>query len=255
MEVFEGEKDRELLYSLSGATLAKTVEHSKEHVLIFDGLDENKFYSDPSSEGLKHLSETLGDIHCPIILVTRTSHFEESLFSDLGALVEIHDSKGGSKARRKARAVKLPSWSENHVLQLLDKILEDSINESLLDSESCQRIQKFRNLFLDQTYREFYGELPLNPLFLQFILSDVVERDIYKVNRATLIYQWAQRKIFRDLEKENRTFPVEKKVSNDNLFVIVDNILYIMEVVSKNMVITCDDGTFKLNDFTDYQKN
>jgi TIR domain len=254
LEVFECEQDRELLYSLSGATLAKTVEHSKEHVLIFDGLDENRFYSDPSCEGLKRLSETLVDIHCPIILVTRTSHFEESLFSNLGALVEINNTRGGSKARRKARAIKLPVWSEKHVLQLLDKILNNSANEFSLDDESFQRIRKFRNLFLGQQYQEFYGELPLNPLFLQFILSDIVERDIHKVSRVTLIYQWVRQKIFRDLEKENRSFPVDKKVPNETLFLLVDKILYIMELVSKSMTIACDDGTFKLNDFTDYQE-
>ncbi|MBD2579512.1 hypothetical protein [Oscillatoria sp. FACHB-1406] len=254
LELFEDEKDRELLYSLSGATLAKTFEHSNEHILIFDGLDENRFYSDPSSEGLKRLSETLVDIHCPIILVTRTAHFEESLYSELGSLVEVNNSRGGSKVRRKARAIKLPVWSETHILQLLDKIFVDSGNKCLLSKQGLKRLHKFRNLFLDNSYKEFYGDLPLNPLFLQFILSDVVERDIHKVNRPILIYQWIRRKIFRDIKKENRSFPVNKKVPNNEILILVDKLLYLMELVSKSMTMACENGTFKINDFTDYRE-
>ena len=266
LEEFEDETDRELLYSLSGATLAKTIEHSEKHILVFDGLDENRFYSDPSSEGLKRLSDRLSDIHCPIILVTRTSHFEESLFSEL---VTVNNSRGGAKARRKARALKLDVWSKIHILQLIDKIMEDykkNLPDSensprLLDSESLLRIQKFRCLFLDESYRDFYGELPLNPLFLQFILSDVVERDIQPVNRPTLIYQWVRRKIYRDIEKDNRPFIIEKKSAKDLMWsdrsdrnVQVDKILYIMELVSKDMTLGREDGTFVLQDLTDSQK-
>jgi|GEM_PF-3167409 len=266
LEKFENETDRELLYSLSGATLAKTIEHSEKHILVFDGLDENRFYSDPSSKGLKLLSDRLSDVHCPIILVTRTSHFKESLFTDL---LTLNSSRGGSKARRKARALKLHIWSKNHVLQLIDKIIEDyqkKLPDSenslmLLDSESFPRIQKFRCLFLDESYRDFYGELPLNPLFLQFILSDVVERDIQPVNRPTLIYGWVRRKIHRDLEKDNRPFLIEKKSAKDltqsdriKRDVDVDKILYIMELVSKDMTLSREDGTFTLKDLTDSQK-
>lgn len=248
-EKFENEEDRELLYSLSGATLPKVIEHSDNHVLIFDGLDENRFYSNPKNKGLKKLIERLSDIYCPIVLVTRTAHFEESLF---GELVVLSGKRGGSKARRKARALKLLQWTETQVIQLIDEILNDQ--EDNLSEESCQRIKKFKNLFTDDSYIAFYGDLPLNPLFLQFILSDVAERDIQKMNRCTLIYQWVRQKIYRDLQKENRSLLSEKFLSDNDQFDLIDRILHIMELTSKDMTLRCNDSMFDLEEFTESQK-
>jgi hypothetical protein len=217
---FEDETDRELFYSLSGATLVPILAHSENHILIFDGLDENRFYSDPNNQGLKRLSDRLSDIACPIVLVTRTSHFEETLFSEL---VTLSGSKWATKTRKKARALKLSNWAEKHIIQVIDKILEST--EENLDARGRQRIEKFKSLFIDNSYKEFYGELPKNPLFLQFILSDVVEQDIHRVNRPTLIYEWIRRKILRDLEKENRSFVVNKRLDKLQLLSQVDQIL------------------------------
>jgi len=241
---FEDDKDRELLYSLSGATLSPILAHSDNHVLIFDGLDENRFYSDPNNQGLKRLSDRLSDISCPIVLVTRTSHFEQTLFSEL---VTLSGSRGATKNRRKARALKLLNWAEEHIIQVLDKVVES--HEHNLDATGRQRLKNFKNLFTDNSYKEFYGELPKNPLFLQFILSDVVERDIHKVNRATLIYEWIRRKIVRDFDKENRSFVVNNKISKLQLLSVVDKVLYTMERTAEKMI---DDSNLEKVELTEY---
>ncbi len=241
---FEDEIDRELFYSLSGATLLPTLAHSENHILIFDGLDENRLYADPNNQGLKRLSDRLSDISCPIVLVTRTSHFEETLFSEL---VTLSDSRGATKTRKKARALKLSNWTAEHIIQVLEKILESTENN--LDATGCQRIEKFKSLFTDNSYQHFYGELPKNPLFLQFILSDVVERDIQRVNRPTLIYEWIRRKILRDFEKENRSFVIDKSLSKLQLLSQVDKILYTMECTAQKMI---DDSNLEKIELTEY---
>jgi DNA polymerase III delta prime subunit len=245
-EQFEHEKDRELLYSLSGGVLSKIIENSDEHILVFDGLDENRFYSDPRNAGLKKLSDRLANFHCPIILVTRTAHFEEVLFSEL---VTISRTTAGRKARKKAIALKLPQWTKFQSIQLIDRILEsEKIN---LNEDKYKRIERLKKIIIDESYADFYGELPLNPLFLQFILSDVAERDIHRVNRATLIYQWVRQKIYRDFQKENRSFIVEKKVFGEDLFDLIDKVLYVMEITSIEMTIKGDNSTFDLREFTE----
>jgi hypothetical protein len=248
---FVDETDRELFYSLSGATLSPILSCSEEHILIFDGLDENRFYSDPKNQGLKLLSDRLSDIHCPILLVTRTSHFEESLY---GELVTLSGSRGSSKARRKARALKLVNWNKEHVTQLINNILEDFVQgKNFLDEKSSLRIQKFRDLFINEDYKDFYGDLPLNPLFLQFILSDVIERDIQKANRPMLVYQWVRKKIYRDFEKENRSFLIDRNLPSDVLLNVVDKLLYVMELTSKDMVLESSDGSYEMQEFTNSQ--
>lgn len=246
---FEDETDRELFYSLSGATLVPILAHSENHILIFDGLDENRFYSDPNNQGLKRLSDRLSDIACPIVLVTRTSHFKETLFSEL---VTLSGSRGATKSRKKARAVKLSNWTEKHIIQVIDKILEAT--EENLDARSRQRIERFKSLFIDNSYKEFYGELPKNPLFLQFILSDVVERDIQRVNRPTLIYEWIRRKILRDFEKENRSFVVDKSLFKLQLLSQVDKILYTMECTAQKMIDNSSENKIELTEYTNSQE-
>ncbi len=73
------EADLETIYDLAGASLSSMLENSDVYTLLFDGLDENRFYSNPKAKGLKLLSDKLTNFHCQIILITRTSHFEAFL--------------------------------------------------------------------------------------------------------------------------------------------------------------------------------
>jgi len=52
--------------------------------LIIDGLDESRTYA--SARGMTQLTNELAELRCPVVLVTRKSHFD-STFGNLKRLL------------------------------------------------------------------------------------------------------------------------------------------------------------------------
>ena len=157
--------DKEIILKFSGSTLANILEHSEDHALIFDGLDENRFYSDPKAGGLERLNSRLEDFDCPVILTTRTSHFKASFerFSH-----SLASSPQPAHQRKYSRILELSIWQIDRVICLVDNILSDT---ERLTQKEIERISQFRNILGSGDYNHLYNNLPCNPLFLQFILE------------------------------------------------------------------------------------
>jgi DNA polymerase III delta prime subunit len=241
------DRDKEIILGFSGATLSNILENSDAHALIFDGLDENRFYSDPKAGGLKLLSDRLENFDCPIILTTRTSHFKAS-YEELSQA--LSGSAQATHHRKFARLLELTKWQMEQVVELIGIILSE--NNEFLDSEKS-RISEFKNILLSGEYESLYGQLPFNPLFLQFILEDIVDIGIQKSNRISLIFNWIRRKIRRDLVITTRSFPVEKEYENFDYQVAIDAMLWLMEYVSERMVVETNEG-YDLKDYYDLKE-
>ncbi|MEG3958896.1 hypothetical protein [Microcoleus sp. herbarium2] len=242
------DQDKEIILGFSGATLSNILENSDAHALIFDGLDENRFYSDPKAGGLKLLSDRLENFDCPIILTTRTSHFKAS-YEELSQA--LSGSAQATHHRKFARLLELTKWQMEQVVELIDRILSE--NNEFLDREKS-RISEMKNILLSGEYESLYGQLPFNPLFLQFILEDIIDIGIQKSNRISLIFSWIRRKIRRDLVIPNRSFPGEKEYDNfDYQQVAIDAMLWLMEYVSERMVVETNEG-YDLQEYVEFSE-
>jgi hypothetical protein len=243
LEDYFSNEDREIILQFSGSTLANILEHSEDHALIFDGLDENRFYSDPQSGGLERLSSRLEDFDCPVILTTRTSHFKASYEKFSHSLAS---SPQPSHHRKFSRLLELSKWQISQVIQLIDEIAED---EEIITSEELKRILDFKQILKSGEYYALYGHLPCNPLFLQFILEDVINSGVQESNRISLIYRWIRSKIRRDLLVKTRSFLVEKEMTKIESY--IDKILYLMEYTADQMTGETDDG-YDLKEYVEF---
>ncbi len=90
--------------------------------------------------------------------------------------------------------------------------------------------------------------MPLNPLFLNFIIEDVIYEGLRLSTRPSLIYHWIRRKITRDIKVTYRSFIVNKDSDDFNIDKAVDKILYLMESIAKKMLEETEYG-YELKEF------
>ncbi|MFM9267226.1 NACHT domain-containing NTPase [Tychonema sp. BBK16] len=243
LDDYFSDEDKEIILKFSGSTLANILEHSEDHALIFDGLDENRFYSDPNAGGLERLSSRLEDFDCPVILTTRTSHFKASFERFSQSLV---NSPQPSHHRKNSRLLELSGWQIDQVVQLVDDILNDTEN---LTQKELERISQFRCILVNGDYYLLYNHLPCNPLFLQFILEEVIISGIRESNRISLIHHWVRSKIRRDLMVKARSFIVKKEVHEFESY--IDKMLRLMEYVASKMIAETDEG-YELKEYLEF---
>ena len=154
--------------------------------IVLDGLDENRQYT--TLGGLQRLMNQLADIKVPVVLTTRREHFF-SMFGDFrSTLTEISQKKG----KKPGRLFELGAWNESHVKGLLCQISHKLVGEEFI------RIEDLRKLVESRHHRDLYGDLLDSPLFLQFVIEDVIDRGINHSGRADQIRRWVARKIYRD---------------------------------------------------------
>jgi hypothetical protein len=101
----------------------------------------------------------------------------------------------GSKFRgtRETTIVYLEPWCVTETIQVIDRASLD-----LTSSEERLRLTVLARSVRDEGDRQPYGDLVFHPLFLQFILEDVVEQGVGAVGRPALIQRWVERKLRRD---------------------------------------------------------
>ncbi len=230
LDEFEDE-DRQILDELAGPLLSSLMERpDSPYILILDGLDENRVFA--KVDGLQRLSNQLADLNCPIVLTTRQEHIS-SMFGDFSSAFSEFSTKKGP--RRHARMLTLEQWTESHVHQFVCEALERPTGKEK------KHLSDFLDSLSNGTYVQFYGQLPFNPLFLQFILEDVMKGGVRTAGRAQLLRSWIESKIWRDRNKFTR---VSLDDSLDRID-LVSRIIELMENVA--YVMTCrDPGGYEL---------
>jgi hypothetical protein len=161
-------------------------------VLLIDGLDESVFLT--RTRGLGVLLEMLRLVRVPVVLTARTE-FWTLLQADF---VQFVESYSGDEITRPSpidtRLAELLPWGEDEMIALIDRVIE-----SIDSSEGRARLTAFKTTVSTHQYVEYYGDIPRRPLFLGFILDDVVVNGIQPRGRARLIDEWARRKVARDI--------------------------------------------------------
>jgi hypothetical protein len=230
-------KDEDSFERLAGPALSSILRSEQsDHVLLIDGLDENRSYLHPN--GLQLLNNALADYKCPIVLTTRLEHLD-SMFGSFETLFEGLGSKGRSK--RPARLLTLHLWTDQEVSDFLSQAQQDT------DSDDDRRmLETVRHGLRDGSARRFYGDLIHHPLFLQFILEDALQFGLRQRNRTQLITSWNQRKIFRDINHHG--IPLSKGIDR---YEFAEKMASLMESTAATMTTVNVDGEVELTEFVD----
>lgn len=236
LDAFE-EEDQETLYELAGPALGTILRQpDTPYMLVLDGLDENRGFA--NRIGMQTLTNQLSGMECPVLMTTRLEH----LNAMFGEFTVVFDQLSFmyARQRRYARLLRLLPWQTDHVVELLGRILEDA------DGDERTRLSDLSKLISSGEYVSLYGDLPLSPLFLQFILEDVAEHGIRPADRVLLLLSWVKRKIRRDRRVVERPSPDDHIDTEE----FVDRMLRLMENVAH--AATYEDGEARgLSQFTD----
>ena len=234
------EDDREILADLVGGVMTYIFSHEQsDFALVIDGLDENRVYA--TLVGLQRLMNQLADVKVPVIFTTRQEHFF-SMFGDFSAiLTEISQKKG----KKPGRLFELGAWNARHVKSLLTQISHKLAGEELL------RIDQLRKLVESGHHRDLYGDLLDSPLFVQFVIEDVIERGVNHSGRVDQLRRWVARKIYRDrVTRVGKLLSDRTPLGLDNVDTeeIVSMIVTISENISSRMTVR-KDGRYELAEF------
>ena len=228
-------EDEQTFVRLAGPALASLLRsESPEHVLVLDGLDENRVYLSPN--GFQLLNNHLADLKCPIVLTTRFEHLS-TMFGNFEALLAELGSKG--RSAKPARLLSLAPWSGIEVRRFVHAAMACAS-----DSEQ-QLLTDFIAAVGNEGAHPLYGQLPTHPLFLQFILDDICNTGIQARNRTELIRGWIRRKIWRDLDRHG--FPFSQAMDR---YEFVGKMCLMTEMIAGKMT-SMVEGSVQLNEYVD----
>lgn len=219
------ETDEELFTDLAGPALASLLRsETPDHMLLIDGLDENRLYLHPG--GFQLLSNQLAELKCPIVLTTRFEHLS-SMFGNFEALLEDLGSKRGATP---ARLLTLKPWTREAVRKFIESARQEATAEEQV------ALNLFSSALDDGSLARLYGDLPFHPLFLQFILDDVCSDGLKTRRRTDLVGSWVRRKISRDIQHHGS--PVDRVIDR---YEIVEGMICLMENVAAAMIAVSND--------------
>jgi hypothetical protein len=241
LELFKDIEDRDYIFQeeIAGAVLGYLLRRPQsDYLLVMDGLDENRAYA--KLDGLQYLNNQLAEFACPVILTTRKEHLGE-IFGDFSLAFYEFSSKHSPK--RSARLLELEEWSESNVADVVKPLM------GTIGSSERKNLAKFLRLIENKEYLAIYGKLPLNPLFLNFILEDVIENGIQERGRTGFIRSWVKRKIRRDRLAPKRSTICEGMDTEE----FVANMLELLKRIAAEMF-EHDGNNYVLVEFIDSGK-
>ncbi|MDP1961008.1 MAG: hypothetical protein Q8K93_02280 [Reyranella sp.] len=217
------DEDRKALEIYSGPTLRIALSRQNSGaVLILDGLDENRTFSD--SVGLTHLVNALAELRCSIVLTTRQEHFD----STYGNFEQVLDELART---RDARLFKLEEWTRPQTIQFLTAAAASTIGaEQTRLVELTSKLQSGEPL-------KWPEELLGHPLFLQMIAELTAEGETPSATIGGVLSSWIPQKIMRDL-RVPRALPMV--IHNRAAF--ADQMMTLMENVAAAMTEKTEEG-------------
>ena len=155
-------------------------------VLILDGLDEHHFFS--SLQGLQRLSNQLAEFSCAVVLTTRKEHLD-TLLGDFNIAFSELGSKFG---KRSVTCIDLQRWDLDQTKELVESATRDT------PGQASRLLAEFRECLESGEAQARFGDLLHHPLFLHFILEDLISEEFAAATRPELLRRWLARKLRRD---------------------------------------------------------
>jgi energy-coupling factor transporter ATP-binding protein EcfA2 len=232
-------EDRTVLAEIAGPAFHDLLQNTESpYVLIVDGLDENRAYA--TFEGLQTLSNQLSSVRCPIVLATRQEHLFPLFGSFSSAFYEFSTKHGPTRA---ARLLTLAPWTMDEVLDLINQV-----RQQVHDEKRRRAVEDFGREVASGRSHEWYADLPFRPLFLQFILDDLMEEGLRHARRSDLLVSWVQRKIRRDVRARglmlDSTMDVEDFVAR--MLNFAEDVAHALSAADSGAVVLLESGTVDL---------
>ncbi len=225
-QVIEPE-DEDTFRKLAGPALASLLRsETPEHVLLLDGLDENRVYLLPN--GLQILNNQLAELKCPIVLTTRFEHLS-AMFGNFEALLQNLGRSG--RSARPARLLTLAPWTHIEVRRFVEEASRTATNDEKVV------LSAFLSMLDSGNVHSLYGELPFHPLFLQFILDDICSTGLNVRSRTELIGSWVERKMWRDVDHHG--IPMDEPIDR---YELIGRMLLLTEAVAGMMTTSRTEG-------------
>jgi len=227
-----------LFYQWAAPILAHLLRNNEsQHIFILDGLDEHRLYS--TQKGIECLHNSIKDFRCDKILITRKEHLSSQLgnFNTAFSGLSIKEGK-----QQSVRLLELVLWEKKQVIQFVSNLITE------VRSYPREKLKDFLNLLENEGYTEYYGDLPLHPLFLQFILEDIVEDKIQKSNRADLLHRWFRRKVERDVKNKSKRIPINLYNEFEDFEDTFAQVVYLMEDIA-NFATVKNGEKYELKEF------
>lgn len=220
-----------LFYQWSAPILSHLLRNNdSQHIFILDGLDEHRLYS--TQKGIECLHNSIKDFRCNKILITRKEHLSSQLGNFKTAFSGLSEKEGKQQS---ARLFELVLWQKEQVIQFVSKLSIEAIGEPR------ERIDDFLKILENDSYVEYYGDLPFHPLFLQFILEDIVKDKIQKSTRSDLLHRWFRRKVERDIKSKSQRLPINPFNEFEDFEDLFSQVFHLMENIANLATIKNND--------------
>jgi len=238
--------------SFKNRVLKHILDTSPDLVLLIDGLDEHEAMK--KDINLKHFFNWIRDVKAIPVFSMRKEFWEErygNITMAVGATRKVQDK------------IILSEWTNKDITAYIDLYLNH--NKKLKKSQ-INRIKSLSEIVIRDEYKIYYGDIPKRPLFLEMIISDVINDEIKNRNLSELYEIYFKNKIYRDRAgsfdtfSPQRTLPFEMDVYKlcGIIFKILEKCtskMYIVEnqkIILKNEISSSDlDEFMKESNFTD----
>jgi hypothetical protein len=214
--------------------LKNILDNDPRIVLLIDGMDEHKFLK--KDVNIKSFFNWIREIKAIPIFSLRKEFWEER-FGNLSTAI--------GKARQIQDKIYLTEWSNVEIVDYIEKFIE--CNE-LLDFAEKKNLSDLKSKVLQNTYGNFYGDIPKRPLFLEMIIEDVIKNSV-KSRRLTDLYKlYIQKKIIRDRYGSFQSFYPDRTLPSDwDINQLIDIIFKIQEFCASKMFSVFDNKVILSN--------
>jgi len=227
-------RSRNILIELAGPVFKRMLNRpDNDYLLIFDALDENVLFS--RLDYMEQFINSLSGLRCRIVISSR-SELLKSMFGNFEMVFQEFTVRNSPK--KPGCILELLLWRESHVIAFLNGL-------DIKNNQVRQRIHALVNI-VSRRDTSLYGSLLSHPLFLSFIVEDVIDGGIQGTNQTALIDRWIRRKLNRDIKMLHRPSVNRHQDANQ----IISMMLNLMTNLAGEMLET-ESGEIQLRESVD----
>ena len=204
-------------------------------ILLIDGLDEHKFLR--KDINLKALFNWIQDFKAIPIFSLRKEFWDER---------QGNINMAVGKSRKIQDKIFLSTWEEKDILNYINLYI---VKRSLISLTQKAHIENLRAIIAERKYENYYGDIPKRPLFLEMIISDVINENIRNRSLSKLYEQYIIEKIYRDKTGNFTSFIMDRGLSLDvDMYKFKDLIFQILQYCASKMYLLENHNVILVNE-------
>lgn len=194
-------------------------------ILLFDGLDEHKYFRDIFA--LQQFFNSISFFNAFIVISMRKEYWDER-YTEIKRSLNI--------GQHLSKKIILKDWYDKQIVGYI----KDYKDRSKLNPKQSYNLKVLEKLMLKGQYQEKYGEIPKRPLFLEMIIADEMYNSRWKskVTIASLYHKYIKEKIIRDKTGAIISLPLKRGLKDkrgESIDSFVNRIFRVLERISAKM--------------------